>query len=124
GARMGWERANWFAEGGAPPAARYTFTRPEWLPRVAREHHAARETAALFDQSSFAKFLVTRAGAERALQWLAAGDVAVPVGRTVYTPLLNERGGYESDLTISRIAPDTFFVVTSSAQRVRDADWI
>src|SRR5206468_99308 len=64
------------------------------------------------------------AGAERALQWLAAGDVAVPVGRTVYTPLLNERGGYESDLTISRIAPDTFFVVTSSAQRVRDADWI
>src|SRR5262249_6415861 len=59
-----------------------------------------------------------------ALQWLAAGDVAVPVGPTVYTPLLHERGGYESDLTISRIAPDTFFVVTRSAQGVRDADWI
>ncbi|PYM92115.1 MAG: FAD-dependent oxidoreductase [Candidatus Rokuibacteriota bacterium] len=124
GARMGWERANWLTGNGAPPAARYTFARPDWLAHVAREHQAARTGAALFDQSSFAKFLVTGAGAERALQWVAAGDVAVPVGRTVYTPLLNERGGYESDLTISRIAPDTFFVVTSSAQRVRDADWI
>src|SRR5712691_1092978 len=124
GARMGWERANWFYDDGAPPVARYTFARPDWLPRVAREHRAARETAALFDQSSFAKYLVTGADAQRELQRLAAGDVAVPAGRTVYTPLLNERGGYESDLTISRIAHDTFFVVTSSGQRVRDFDWI
>src|SRR6266571_4897670 len=53
GARMGWERANWFAGVSARPAARYTFARPDWLSRVAREHHAARAAATLFDQSSF-----------------------------------------------------------------------
>src|SRR5262249_52207642 len=45
----------------ARPPARYTFARPDWLPHVAREHRAARESAALFDQSSFAKFVVTGA---------------------------------------------------------------
>src|SRR5262245_11732832 len=124
GARMGWERANWFAGDGSHPTAGYTFARPHWLPCVAREHRAAREAAALFDQSSFAKFLVTGPAAEWLLQRLAAGDVGIAVGRTVYTPLLNERGGYESDLTVSRIAPDAYFIVTASGQRVRDADWI
>src|SRR5262249_43493877 len=100
-ARMGRGGAHGLAGAGPPPAARYTFGRPEWLQHVAREHRAAREGAALFDQSSFAKYLVTGADAERSLQRLAAADVAVPAGRTVYTPLLNERGGYESDLTIS-----------------------
>lgn len=124
GARMGWERANWFAGAGVEPTTRYTFTRPDWLPRAAREHRAAREDVALFDQTSFAKFTVEGPDAAACLQWLAAGDVAGPVGDTVYTPLLNERGGYESDLTISRIGPEEFFLVTGSGQRVRDPDWI
>ena len=124
GAKMGWERANWFAAPGAEPRARYTFGRADWLARAAREHRAAREDVALFDQTSFAKFVLEGPDAETCLQRLAAGDVAVPPGRTVYTPLLNERGGYESDLTISRLGADTFFVVTGSGQRVRDADWI
>src|SRR5262249_38329886 len=72
GARMGWERANWFSGKGAAAQTRYTFARPDWLPHVAREHQAVRSGAALFDQSSFAKYLVTGAGVERALQWLAA----------------------------------------------------
>jgi 4-methylaminobutanoate oxidase (formaldehyde-forming) len=124
GAKMGWERPNWFAAHGARPRPRHTFERPDWLARVAREHRAAREAAAVFDQSSFGKLELRGPDAAATLQRLAAGDVAVPVGRTVYTPLLNERGGYESDLTVSRLAPDAYFLVTGSAQRVRDADWI
>lgn len=124
GARMGWERANWFAPAGVEARTVYTFGRPNWLPYVAGEHRAARETVALFDQTSFAKFLFVGPDAEAVLQHLAAGDVAVPVGKTVYTPLLNERGGYESDLTVSRLASDTYLIVTGSGQRVRDADWI
>ena len=102
----------------------YAFGRQNWFAHAAREHRAARETAALFDQTSFAKLLVEGPDAGALLDRLAANDVAVPIGRTVYTPLLNERGGYESDLTISRVGPDAWFVVTGSAQRVRDADWI
>jgi len=124
GTKMGWERANWFAPEGIAPRTVYAFGRQNWFAHSAREHRAARETAALFDQTSFAKLLVEGPDAGALLDRLAANDVAVPIGRTVYTPLLNERGGYESDLTISHVGPDAWFVVTGSAQRVRDADWI
>jgi glycine/D-amino acid oxidase-like deaminating enzyme len=124
GTKMGWERANWFAPAGVAPRTVYAFGRQNWFAHAAREHRAAREGAALFDQTSFAKLLVEGPEAGALLDRLAANDVAVPVGRTVYTPLLNERGGYESDLTISRVGDDAWFVVTGSAQRIRDADWI
>ena len=55
---------------------------------------------------------------------LCARDLDVAPGRMVYTAMLNERGGFESDLTITRIAADTFFILTGSAQATRDADWI
>jgi 4-methylaminobutanoate oxidase (formaldehyde-forming) len=102
----------------------YGFGRQNWFAHAAHEHRAARESAALFDQTSFAKLLVEGPEAGALLDRLAANDVAVPVGRTVYTPLLNARGGYESDLTLSRVGPESWFVVTGSAQRIRDADWI
>jgi heterotetrameric sarcosine oxidase gamma subunit len=124
GTRMGWERANWLAGPGAAPRAEYSFGRPGWLSHAAREHRAAREGVALFDQTSFGKLLVEGPDAQALLDRLAANDLDVPVGRTVYTPFLNERGGYESDLTISRVGAQAWFLVTGSAQRVRDADWI
>jgi heterotetrameric sarcosine oxidase gamma subunit len=124
GVKMGWERVNWLAPAGASPRTEYTFGRQNWLPHVAHEHRAARERAALFDQTSFGKLQLEGPDAGTLLDRLAANDVAVPVGRTVYTPFLNARGGYESDLTISRVGPETWFLVTGSAQRVRDADWI
>jgi 4-methylaminobutanoate oxidase (formaldehyde-forming) len=115
---------NWFAAPGPPPPAGYTFGRPAWLAQVGREQRAARERVALFDQTSFGKLELAGPDAGALLDRLAAGDVNVPVGRTVYTPLLNARGGYESDLTISRVGPETWWLVTGSTQRVRDADWI
>jgi heterotetrameric sarcosine oxidase gamma subunit len=124
GAKMGWERANWLAAGETSPRAEYTFGRQRSFAHVAREHQAARERVALFDQTSFGKLSLEGPGAGALLDRLAANDVAVPVGRTVYTPFLNERGGYESDLTVSRVGPESWFLVTGSAQRVRDADWI
>jgi heterotetrameric sarcosine oxidase gamma subunit len=124
GTKMGWERANWFAPVAIAPRTLYAFGRQNWFAAAACEHRAARETAALFDQTSFAKFLLQGLDAGTLLDRLAANDVAVPVGRTVYTPFLNERGGYESDLTVSRVGPEAWFIVTGSAQRIRDADWI
>jgi len=124
GSKMGWERANWFAPPDVESRTDYAFGRQNWHAHVAAEHRAAREGVALFDQTSFGKLLVEGVDAGPLLGRLAANDLDVPVGRTVYTPLLSERGGYESDLTISRIGPDRWFVVTGSAQRLRDADWI
>jgi heterotetrameric sarcosine oxidase gamma subunit len=124
GSRMGWERANWFAPAGVAPRTEYAFGRQNWFPYVAAEHRAAREGAALFDQTSFGKLLVEGPDALPLLDRLAANDLAVPVGRVVYTPLLNERGGYESDVTVSRVGPERWLIVTGTAQRVRDLDWI
>jgi 4-methylaminobutanoate oxidase (formaldehyde-forming) len=124
GAKMGWERANWFAPEGVAPEPVYSFGRQNWFPYAAAEHRAAREAVALFDQTSFAKLRLDGADAEAVLQGLCANDVAVAPGRIVYTGMLNERGGFESDLTVTRLARDAYLIVTGSAQRTRDLDWI
>jgi len=120
GTRMGWERANWFAEPGESATTEYSFGRQSWFANVKREHRATRASVALFDLSSFSKFLVKGRDAEAVLQQLMANDVAVPVGRTVYSSMLNERAGIESDLTLTRIAADQYLIVTGTAQTTRD----
>ena len=122
GTRMGWERANWFAPAGTKPVVEYGWGRQNWFGHSAAEHLAAREGVALFDQTSFAKIAVRGADAEAALQFLCSNDVAVRPGRTVYTALLNERGGYEADVTVTRIRWNEYLLVTSSAQGVHDLD--
>jgi len=124
GNRMGWERANWFAPEGVTPETVYSFGRQNWFPYVAAEHRACREAVAVFDQSSFSKFRLEGPDAEVLLQRLCANDVAVAPGRVVYTGMLNERGGFESDLTVTRLGADAYLIVTGSAQTTRDADWI
>jgi glycine cleavage system aminomethyltransferase T/glycine/D-amino acid oxidase-like deaminating enzyme len=129
GSRMGWERPNVFAPPdltarGGGPAIDYTWGVPDWLPWSAAEQRAARRAVALFDQTSFSKYLLTGPDSERALQWLCTADVAVPPGRTVYTGMLNERGRYETDLTVTRLSAEEFLLVSSSATTERDQDHI
>ncbi|SDA81732.1 FAD-dependent oxidoreductase [Sinorhizobium sp. NFACC03] len=124
GSKMGWERANWFAAAGENPVTQYTFGRQNWHEAVKREMKATREAAGIFDQTSFAKLLVQGRDAVVALNRICAAEIDVQVGRSVYTGLLNERGGYESDLTVMRLAADRFLLITGSAQAVHDADWI
>jgi glycine cleavage system aminomethyltransferase T/glycine/D-amino acid oxidase-like deaminating enzyme len=122
GTKMGWERANWFAPPGTKPVVEYGWGRQNWFAHSAAEHLAARTEVAIFDQTSFAKITVRGSDAEAALQWLCSNDVAVPPGRTVYTALLNDRGGYEADVTVTRIRWNEYLLVTSSAQGVHDLD--
>ncbi len=124
GSKMGWERANYFARTEDERTIGYSFGPQNWFETVAAEHRACREAAGLVDMSSFAKFLLQGPQAEAALQRLAANDVAVPVGTSVYTALLNARGTFESDLTAARIAPDSYLLLTGTAQATRDAHWI
>jgi 4-methylaminobutanoate oxidase (formaldehyde-forming) len=124
GSKMGWERPNFFALPGESPAIEYSYGRQNWHAWSAAEHRACREAVALFDMSSFSKYLIKGRDAEPVLQYMVANDVAVPVGRTVYTGMLNERGGYESDFTLTRLASDQYLLVTGSAQTTRDLDYI
>ncbi len=124
GSKMGWERANFFAPPGERPTLEYTWAKPSWLPWSAQEQRATRERVGLFDQSSFGKLLVVGRDAEQALQWLCGADVSVPVGSVVYTAMLNQRGGYEADVTLTRLSEDRYLLVTGSASVRRDQVWI
>jgi heterotetrameric sarcosine oxidase gamma subunit len=123
GTKNGWERANYFKPNGASRPD-YTLGTPGWLPWMQAEQKATREAVALYDQTSFSKLLLQGRDALALLQRLCANEMDVPVGKMVYTPMLNVRGGIESDLTVMRQAPDRFLIVTGSAQTVRDFDWI
>ncbi|TPL73607.1 FAD-dependent oxidoreductase [Mesorhizobium sp. B2-3-15] len=124
GSKMGWERANWFAAPGEKAGNDYAFGRQNWHEAVRREMKATREAVAIFDQTSFAKLLVQGRDACAVLNRICAGDIDVPVGTSIYTGVLNARGGYESDLTVMRLGAEKFLIVTGSAQAVHDADWI
>lgn len=124
GSKMGWERANVFAPEGVAPELDYTWDKPAWLAWSDKEQRATREAVALYDQTSFGKLLITGRDAERVLQRLCTADVAVNIGRAVYAGMLNERGGYEADVTLTRLAFDHYLLVTSAASPVRDKAWI
>jgi glycine cleavage system aminomethyltransferase T/glycine/D-amino acid oxidase-like deaminating enzyme len=124
GAKLGWERANWFVRDGVAPEDVNSFARGNWFDCVGAEHKAAREAVALFDQSSFAKFEMRGSDAEAALTWIAANDVSRPPGRLVYTQMLNSRGGIECDLTVARLATDHYYIVTGTGFRTHDFAWI
>jgi glycine cleavage system aminomethyltransferase T/glycine/D-amino acid oxidase-like deaminating enzyme len=119
----GWERANWYAPAGVKPEYEYSYGRQNWHDYVGAEHRAVRERVAIFDQSSFAKYLVQGRDAAKVMQRLCANDVSVSVDKIVYTQFLNQRGGIEADVTVTRLAEDSFLVVTIAASQIRDFEW-
>jgi len=124
GEKLGWERPNWFAGPGEEPRDIPSFGRANWFEAVGREHRACRSTAALFDQSSFAKFLLQGPDAGEALSRLCANRVVRGAGRVTYTQLLNERGGIQCDLTVTQLDEQRFYIVTGTGSALRDFDWI
>ena len=123
GSKNGWERANYFRPSGAA-LVDHTLGRPGWLDWVIDEMRATRNAVALYDQTSFSKLLLQGRDALGVLQRLCANEMDVDIDRMVYTAMLNERGGFESDLTVIRLARDRFMIVTGSAQATRDMHWI
>jgi 4-methylaminobutanoate oxidase (formaldehyde-forming) len=120
----GFERPNWFAPKGEKAEYVYSYGRQNWFPYAAAEHRAVREGVALFDMTSFGKFLVQGRDAEKVLQNICANNVAVPAGRIVYTQWLNPRGGIEADLTVTRLSETAYMVVTAGATARRDFAWL
>ncbi|MCP4685691.1 MAG: FAD-dependent oxidoreductase, partial [bacterium] len=124
GAYAGWEYPDWFAPEGVEPKVEYTWGRQNWFEYSAAEHRAAREGVILMDYSVMGKLLVQGRDAERALNRICANNVAVPVGRCVYTQWLNERGRIEADLTVTRLAQDQYLILTGDATITAVQTWL
>ena len=124
GETAGWERPNWYAPPGVEPEYRYSWGRQNWFEHTAAECRSVRDAVALFDQSSFAKFLVEGRDACAVLSRLSVAEMDVPAGRIVYTQWCNELGGIEADLTVTRLGETSYLVVTGAAVQTRDLAWL
>jgi 4-methylaminobutanoate oxidase (formaldehyde-forming) len=126
GEKSGWERANWFdANDDGDEALRpHGWAGKIWSPAIGAEHRACREAAAMFDESSFAKIEVVGPSACAFLQRMCANDVDRAPGTIVYTQMLNERGGIECDVTVTRLALDRFRIVSGTAFGRHDLSWL
>ncbi|MGD8735878.1 MAG: FAD-dependent oxidoreductase, partial [Anaerolineae bacterium] len=124
GASVGWEYPDWFAPEGVEPRVEYSWGRQNWFEYAAAEHRAAREDVILMDLTHMAKLLVQGRDAEQVLNRICANDVDVPVGRIVYTQWLNERGTIEADLTVTRLAEDSYLLVLGDAIQTHVEAWL
>ena len=127
GEKSGWERANWFepnAANGDDGLRPRGWAGRHWSPAIGAEHRACRETAALFDESSFAKIEISGEGAAELLERLCDNRVARDVGAITYTQMLNAKGGIECDFTVTRLADERFRIVTGTAFGRHDLAWI
>lgn len=120
----GWERANWFANEGQPREYQYTWKRQNWFENSAAEHRAVRENVGMYDMSSFGKIRVEGPDAEAFLNYIGGGDYSVANGKIVYTQFLNNRGGIEADVTVTRLTETSYLVVTPAATRLADQTWM
>ncbi len=120
----GWERANWFANDGQERDYKYSWKRQNWFENSAAEHKAIREGVGMYDMSSFGKLRVEGPDAEAFLNHVGGGDYSVPLGKIVYTQFLNNRGGIEADVTVTRLSETAYLVVTPAATRLADQTWM
>jgi len=129
-ASAGWERPQWF-EANAPLvpsdavwAKRDGWTARFWSPAVGAEHLATRERVALFDLTPYVKLDVEGPDACRFLERVCANRIDRPAGTVVYTAMLTPAGGIRCDLTVTRLGPERFRVVTGGGSGMHDLAWL
>ncbi|MFP3855412.1 MAG: FAD-dependent oxidoreductase [Anaerolineales bacterium] len=128
---VGWERPQWYAANESRlPEYRDRIPEREgweakyWSPLEGVEHLATRESVGLFELSSFVKMEVSGSGATAALQRITANSVEVPVGTIVYTSMLNPDGKIKTDLTVTRLGEDRYWILTGGGTGMIDLAWI
>jgi 4-methylaminobutanoate oxidase (formaldehyde-forming) len=125
----GWERPNWFVpeaelEKGVEAKYKYSWGKQNWFDYHRAEHMAIRENVGIYEMLSFSKIRVKGVDAMDYLQYICANDVDVPIGKIVYTQWLNNKGGIEADVTITRLAENDYLVVSGAACNNRDMNWL
>ncbi|WP_299770731.1 FAD-dependent oxidoreductase [uncultured Tateyamaria sp.] len=120
----GWERANWIARAGQTPEYEYSWSRQNFFENVREEHMAIRQNVGMYDMSSFGKIRVEGRDAEAFMNYVGGGNYSAPNGKIVYTQFLNNRGGIEADVTVTRLTETAYLVVTPAATRLADQTWM
>jgi glycine cleavage system aminomethyltransferase T/glycine/D-amino acid oxidase-like deaminating enzyme len=123
----GWERVDYYAtnaELGDESLRPSGWPGRDWSPAVGGEHLRTRESAGLFDETSFAKIEVLGPDAADLLDWVCDNEVARGIGEVTYTQALNRRGGIECDFTVTRWGGDVFSIVTGTAFGTHDLAWL
>ncbi len=124
GGLAGWERPLWFAQDDEPKQLEYSYSDQNWWPVAMRESKMLEKSGALFELSPFTKIMVEGGDATAAMQWLCTNNIDVEVGKVVYTLMLNDAGGIEGEITVSRLSQDQYLLITASATRAKDIAWI
>ncbi len=124
GMYAGWEYPDWFAPEGVEPKVEYSWGRQNWFEYSAAEHRATRENVTMLDYSVMGKILVQGRDVEKYLNRICANNVAVPIGRCVYTQWLNETGTIEADLTVTRLAEDQYLILTGDGTITAVQAWL
>jgi glycine cleavage system aminomethyltransferase T/glycine/D-amino acid oxidase-like deaminating enzyme len=127
----GWERPHWYESnadlveqyGDAVMPREHEWDSRWWSPIINAEHLRMREAAGVIDLTAFQVFDITGAGALASVQQTCVAQCDVAVGKVVYTPVLDAKGGFRSDLTVMRLGEDHFRVVTGGAHGPADRQW-
>src|SRR5207245_9032765 len=119
GVKHGWERPDYFDPArpwrrAAADQRAFGFTRPPYFDLLAEEHRAFRERVGIVDMSSFGTVEVIGPGAAALLERVCGNRIHRPEGTVVYTQLLERNGGIAADVTITRLSPDHFRLVTGA----------
>lgn len=120
----GWERPGFFGAPGSIPEIGYSYGRQSWFDACGAECRNTAENVTLFDHSCFVKYQVEGRDALELLNRVCANQIDVPTGRVVYTQWLNELGGIEADVTVTRLSETSFLVVTIAVSQRRDLAWL
>ncbi|HYS97314.1 MAG TPA: FAD-dependent oxidoreductase [Candidatus Dormibacteraeota bacterium] len=129
GVKQGWERPDYFQTGrpwrrAGPDQRAFGFTRPPYFEALRAEHEAFRQRVGIIDMSSFGKVEITGPGSLPLLERLAGNLIDRTVGTVIYTQLLAKNGGIAADVTITRLAPDHFRLVTGAGYVNSDLGWL
>ncbi len=123
GQAYGWEQPKWFVPEDQPLEDAHGWRRPDWYPAVREECKAVRERVGIMDLSAFVKFEVGGADARAFLEHMTTGIVPQTVGRIALNYVLTEKGRVETEVTITHLGDDRFYVISGPVGHVRDLDW-
>lgn len=127
GEKSGWERVNYYKVNERPE---FESLRPNgwagknWSTAIVTEALATREKAGIYDESSFSKIEIKGLGAAAYLEYLCSNKINKGPGHVTYTQMLNQRGGIESDVTITQIDGNTFRMISGTALHTHDMAWL
>ena len=129
----GWERPQWF-NSNEDLVRKYNdelagllrgneWDSRWWSPTILGEHLHMRDHVAMVGDMGFGKFDLVGSDVVEFMEKMAVGRADVDVGKTVYTPILAENGGFVSDLTFARLGPEHYRVITGGAVAGSDRAW-